>query len=708
MPKPAPMPEQSRQLAAIMFTDIVGYTALMGEDEEKAFELLKKNRQVQRPIIERFNGKWLKEIGDGVLASFSTVSDAVYCAKEIQEACLKEYDLKLRIGIHQGEVVFEGEDVFGDGVNIASRLEPLAPVGGILVSESVHKNILNKKGIDSKFIREENLRNVKEPERIYEVKVEMAETSKPDPSATVDSSNQIEPSGQKPSNQRNIILGAIVIILMLVGYIFYINTSSREQTAEDAAESEINDKSIAVLAFDDMSPEGDQEYFCDGISDEIINNLAQIKELKVIGRSSSFQFKGQYYDHREVGEKLGVSTFLEGSIRKSGDKIRITAQLIDVEDGSHIWSQTFDRDLEDIFKIQDEISEAIAEKMKVSMGLTKRNPVDLQVYDLYLRARTLLHQRGTGVELSVKLFEQIIEQDSTYQPAWTGLAQALIVLPIWTQDDSPRGNWKISLSNAMRAVQKALSLDPNDPEALAAMATIFRRKRDYGKAYEYYEKAIAINDQSPVILEDYVQFLLQMGYVKKSLPYAQRMIDLDPLTPIYLLAYSCALHLNGLTQQALSALKKALSINPNISSLVHDLVWAYLNSNQIDSALYVMDKYSIPKNVQSDYIRQIEAVKQGNSDFVFGPKNPLYFAMNELNQMDALFHSLQLREKNETPMAGYHPVYAPLGLTYHSERFLSDPRMKELLRNYGLVEFWKEYGWPDRCRPVGSDDFVCE
>jgi len=147
------MPAQSRQLAAIMFTDIVGYTKLMGEDEQAAFELLKKNRSVQRPLIEKFNGRWLKEIGDGVLASFSTVSDAVNCAKEIQKACQDHPDLSLRIGIHQGEVVFEDNDVFGDGVNIASRLEPLAPIGGILVSESVNRNLGNKKGIETNFAR---------------------------------------------------------------------------------------------------------------------------------------------------------------------------------------------------------------------------------------------------------------------------------------------------------------------------------------------------------------------------------------------------------------------------------------------------------------------------------------------------------------------------------------------------------------------------
>jgi class 3 adenylate cyclase len=154
-----------------MFTDIVGYTALMGEDEQKAFELLKKNRSVQRPIIEKFNGRWLKEMGDGVLASFPTVTDAVYCAKEIQETCQDHPELNLRIGIHLGEVVFEGDDVFGDGVNIASRIEPLSPVGGILVTEAVHNNLINKNDVESIYIGEKQLKNVKKPVKVYQVHV---------------------------------------------------------------------------------------------------------------------------------------------------------------------------------------------------------------------------------------------------------------------------------------------------------------------------------------------------------------------------------------------------------------------------------------------------------------------------------------------------------------------------------------------------------
>ncbi len=208
----------SRQLAAIMFTDIVGYTALMGKDEEKAFALLEKNRQIQKPIIEKYGGKWLKEMGDGVLASFSTVSDAVYCAASIQLASEKEPDLKLRIGIHQGEVVFDSDDVFGDGVNIASRLESLAPEGGIWVSESVSRNIQNKQGIETQFIREEQLKNVNDPVRIYEVNV-IGEIPLVD-KQTVD-------KGEESSTERNgsgkkflIVVVGFMVILALAYFLF--------------------------------------------------------------------------------------------------------------------------------------------------------------------------------------------------------------------------------------------------------------------------------------------------------------------------------------------------------------------------------------------------------------------------------------------------------------------------------------------------------
>jgi class 3 adenylate cyclase len=293
---------QSRQLAAIMFTDIVGYTALMGQDEQKAFELLKKNRSVQRPIIEKFNGRWLKEIGDGVLASFTTVTDAVYCAATIQKTCENEPNLKLRIGIHQGEVVFEGADVFGDGVNIASRLEPLAPIGGILVSESVHRNIGNKTNIKSTFIREEQLKNVREPMKIYSVQVEGVE-----PMVITERSAAPPQKSPKSRNPKKMVfaVGGFLIILML-SYFLY-SKLSPDITIVEAQEAPI-DKSIIVLPFTNLSSDPEQEYFSDGMMEEILNHLVKIQDLKVVSRNRAMQYKGTSKTTQEIANELGVAT----------------------------------------------------------------------------------------------------------------------------------------------------------------------------------------------------------------------------------------------------------------------------------------------------------------------------------------------------------------------------------------------------------------
>jgi len=236
---------QTRQLAAIMFTDIVGYTALMGEDESKAFELIRRNRQLQKPLIEQFKGKWIKELGDGVLAIFQTGTDAVKCANQIQLACLSSKDLSLRIGIHLGEIIFEDNDVFGDGVNIASRLQTLAPIGGIYISEAVFRNIENQKEIETEFVKQEVLKNVKHPVNIYQLK----------------------------------LISPIKIM-----------SDSNGHTDKPPVRKKDLQQSIAVLPFVNMSNDIEQEYFSDGISEEIINSLVQLSQLRIVGRTSSFSF----------------------------------------------------------------------------------------------------------------------------------------------------------------------------------------------------------------------------------------------------------------------------------------------------------------------------------------------------------------------------------------------------------------------------------
>ncbi len=341
---------QSRQLAAIMFTDIVGYTALMGEDEYKAFELLKRNRQLQKPLIEQYNGKWIKELGDGVLATFSTVTDAVNCDCSIIKGCSQAEGLQLRIGIHQAEVIFENNDVFGDGVNIASRLQSLAPIGGICISETVRNNVANRKEIKTTFIKEETLKHVKEPVRIYEVVIER----------------------NQPEEQVSF------------------NLTTVKTTC---------DKSIAVLPFLNMSSDPEQEFFSDGLTEDIITDLSHLEKLLVISRSSMMTFKGTNKKIKEIAAEVNAQYILEGSVRKAGNNLRITAQLIDALNDTHLWAERYNGSVDDVFDIQEKVSRSIVEAL--NLKLTSKEDFNLsshpilhpKAYEYYILARQAMWKR---------------------------------------------------------------------------------------------------------------------------------------------------------------------------------------------------------------------------------------------------------------------------------------------------------------------------
>jgi len=365
---------QTHQLAAIMFTDIVGYTALMGNDEQKAFELLKKNRELQKPIIKEFNGRFIKELGDGVLASFPTVSDALFAAIKIQEACSTSKELSLRIGIHEGEIIFENNDIYGDAVNIASRIQTLGIPGAILFSKKVTDEIKNKAEFHTVSLGTFEFKNVNEPIEVFA----LANEGFPVPKRS-----RMEGKLKKKNVQKRNVIAAFSIILFIAA-VFFIYKKFLSKNDKD----EVTDKSIAVLPFVDMSAGKDQEYFSDGLSEELLNLLSKISELKVIGRTSSFSFKGKNEDLRIIGDKLGVTHILEGSVQKDGNKIRVTAQLIRTTDGIHLWGEKYDRDLEGIFKIQDEIAEAVVQELKLKLLKTKSppvaTPVNKEVYNLIL------------------------------------------------------------------------------------------------------------------------------------------------------------------------------------------------------------------------------------------------------------------------------------------------------------------------------------
>ncbi len=498
---------QTRQLAAIMFTDIVGYTALMGKDEQQAFELLDKNRQIQRPIIEQFNGRWIKELGDGVMASFNTVSDAVNAAIKIQQKCNASKEFQLRIGIHLGEVVFEDSDVFGDGVNIASRLQAIANPGSIFISESVYNNISNRKEFEPKFVTEQRLKNVKEPIKIYQVIAEGIVTA------------HAAPITEKIKKNRMIAIIALVAIIALAAIYFYANSKRT---------NEPNEKSIAILPFDDMSPQKDHEYLSDGLAEEIINSISIIKDLKVIGRTSSFQYKGKGFDAASIGEKLNVSNVLGGSIQMAGNVLRITTMLIRVKDNKVIWSQRFDKEPKDIFAIQDSIANNIVEKLKVTLSesekprLVKKETAP-EVYSEYLKG-FLLYKREEFGE-SINYFLHAISGDSLFAPAHAYLALA----KIWIIYKAGAFADYNAIREAKEYAYNAIRLDPDLGEAYSALAlSAWIIELDFVTARINFEKSVELNPSASLIKNRYAYFLLWMGEFDKAEKLSLDAISSDP------------------------------------------------------------------------------------------------------------------------------------------------------------------------------------
>ena len=638
---------QTRQLAAIMFTDIVGYTALMGDNEQEAFELLRKNRELQKPIVEKFGGKWIKEIGDAVLASFYTVTDAVFCATEIQQACNKIPKLKLRIGIHQGEVVFENEDVFGDGVNIASRIQAIAKPGGIYISESVHNNISNKQGIETRFIKLESLKNVKVPVKIYEVITE------------IESSNSI----------------------------------MKEQLKKSLA------KSIAVLPFINMSNDPDQEYFSDGMAEEILNSLAHVKDLKVAGRTSSYQFKGKNIDLREVGDKLGVSTVLEGSVRKQGNHLRITVQLINVEDGFQIWSERYDRDLDDVFVIQDEIAMTITKKLKITLldterAFIKKTPTFIkEAYDNYLRGRFFWRKRGSGLKKGLEYFLIAAEIDPLFALAHAGIADSYSLLAFYSvippHDAMPK---------AKKAAETAIDLDDSLVEAWTSLAFIsMLYDWNWTAARKQFKKAFAINPNYAPTHDWYSTFLSWVeNKSEEAVKESTRAAELEPLVAISYNLLANTLMCAGRFNDAVEASKTAIELEPNSFLASWFLGVSYMGLEKypeaidaLQTAVNLSSRHSWPLaelcNVyaltgETEEAQKIldELISRSKSEFISGMF--LFIAAYALKQYELAFEFLEKSfEQRDGTLPGCRawPGFAPMK---------NDPRFQEIIKRMNFPE----------------------
>ncbi len=506
-----------RRLAAIMFTDIVGYTAIMQRDEAEAANLRARHRQVFEETHRKHHGEIIQYFGDGTLSVFSSGVEAVQCALAIQQALSQAPPLPLRIGLHLGDIVFDGTDVYGDGVNVAARIESLGVAGSILLSGSLNRELRNHPDLPTKSLGEYALKNVAEPVAVFALSIAGIKTPK-----------RSELKG-KQANQT---------------------------------------KSIAVLPFVNMSADPDNEYFSDGMTEEIINALARIKELRVTSRTSSFFFKKKNIPIRQIGRELNVASILEGSVRLAGNRLRITAQLIDVGEDYHFWSETFDRTTEDLFAVQDEISLLIADKLREQLGhleieehLVETPDISVETYKRYLKGRYLvLKMSRSEIDQGMALFEQVIEEAPHYPLAQLGMHLGYTLLG--TIGLMPSGE---AFARGQPYLDKALELAPELPECQLNLAwTSFLQDWDPPSAYRHLNTAL---QERGVV--DYYQtmasILVAEGKGKAALHYLQTAFQLDPFSEINY-------HLRGFVhytkeryQEAIADFEQGIQLKANFS-----------------------------------------------------------------------------------------------------------------------------------------------
>ena len=465
----------SRQLAAIMFTDIVGYTRLMEENEQKAMQVLRKNRKIHQSIIKKYHGNWLKEMGDGTLASFKTTSDAVFCAGALIKAC-EEEDIKLRIGIHQGEVIEENGDIFGDGVNIASRLEPLADPGQILVSGPIHRNIKNKQGISSSFLKEAELKNVDEPVKIYQLSVDLTKVDFEEDKRIV------------WINKKSALLVVGIALVFLIGYGLsdYLQINNSESLPEI-------EKSIAVLPFKSLSDDPEKQYLADGVMDAILLHLSRIKDLRVISRTTTEKYRDQTKTMSEIASELNVNYILEGSFQKYGDKAKLTVQLIKPGREGQMWANEYDRNWKDIFTVQSEVAKTIARELQAVITPKERQLIEkiptanLEAYEHYLQGNEY-QQKYNKIDTAILFYKEAILLDPTFAQAYLKLGESYHRKTYWSEYFE-----ETFADSLIIYADKALAINPYLAEGYGLRGYFYYLKSDFDKSIEQYEKAIELN-----------------------------------------------------------------------------------------------------------------------------------------------------------------------------------------------------------------------
>jgi adenylate cyclase len=558
-----------RKITAILSADVVGYSKLMGDDETSTVQTLAIYKDVMSTLIDQHRGRVIDSPGDNMLSEFASVVDAVQCAVAIQKelksrnaALTENRKMRFRIGINLGDVIQEKDRIYGDGVNIAARLESLADPGGICVSKTAFDHIESKLPLGYEFIGEQEVKNIVKPVGAYRVVME--------PRVTV-----ADTKGKKETvpfwRLKGFILGAISVLVLIIGvtvWQFYSPKPLFEPASVKEMTLPLPDKpSIAVLPFDNLSGDPEQEYLSDGLTDEIIATLSRVPKIFVIARNSTFTYKGKPVKVQQVSEELGVRYVLEGSVKKAGNRIRITAQLIDAINGHHLWANQYDRTLDDIFAVQDEITKKIITAMQVKLTEGERaltaakGTENLDAYLKYLQANEYIYKSNReGMALARKLAKEAISLDPEYAMPYVVIA-IINTSGFWVDTSKSQEQ---SLNDATAYLKKAIALDNGNSEAHSQLAFVYIFKGHHEKALEQAEKAVVLDPNSSTAHYGMGKVLAFSYRIEEAIAEYKKAIRLNPIPPnSYLWSLGLALAEAGQYEEGIKWCEKAIQQQPD-------------------------------------------------------------------------------------------------------------------------------------------------
>ena len=648
-----------RKLTAILSADVVGYSRLMGQDEVGTIRTLKNFKDAMTNLIQQYKGRVVDSPGDNLLAEFGSVVDAVNCSVEVQQELSERNEelpnnrrMEFRIGINLGDVVEEEGRIYGDGVNMAARVESLAQAGGICISGTVYDHIKNKVSLEYEYLGEQTVKNINDPVPIYRV-------------------------------------------LSFPGAAAHRVIEAKKAAETEMIESSFSDKpSIAVLPFVNISNDPEQEYFADGMTEEIIGALAKLKGLKVISRTSSFYFKGEHVDLHTVGEKLKVDNVLEGSVRKAGNKIRISAQLIKVDDDTHLWAENYNRELKDVFDIQEEISQAIVKNLRVAIlggqdeRLVKDYTKNTEAYELYLKGIFYFNKGFMDFDKAIECMQKAIKADTDYVPAYAFISHIIGVkaynglLPPWE-----------AKQEKVPFIERALELDDKYGSTYVQLGMHkIIEDYDWHGAERDFKRALELNPGDSSSHNIYSYYLASVGLIDEAIEEAKHAVELDPLYSFYRFTLAWFFVFDGQFDRAMEISQGTRELDPNNAWALYGLAMVLAAKGKYNEGISMLQQFrNIP--VITAYLGylygkagNIEQAQKILNDFLAGSKRQYFSSFmiatiySGMGETDKVFEWLdkahEARDATQTFIRVHLPFY-----DLHS-----DPRWKEQMKKRGLAD----------------------